>query len=146
MKEFVIQVPPLRECREDILPLAEFFRELANRELGRHTEGFDKEAEKILMARTWAGNVRELKQTISSAVLLTEGKLVTADKLEAEGSAQAGCILLLKDENEEKERIVQALVQADGNRETTAKLLGISRTTLYNKMKEYGMMQKNKEK
>lgn len=146
LKEFVIQVPPLRECREDILPLAEFFRELANRELGRHTEGFDKEAEKILMARTWAGNVRELKQTISSAVLLTEGKLVTADKLEAEGSAQAGCILLLKDENEEKERIVQALVQADGNRETTAKLLGISRTTLYSRMKEYGIMQKKKGK
>ena len=146
LKEFVIQVPPLRECREDILPLAEFFRELANRELGRHTEGFDKEAEKVLRMRTWSGNVRELKQTIGSAVLLTEGKLVTADKLEAEGSAQAGCILLLKDENEEKERIVQALVQADGNRETTAKLLGISRTTLYNKMKEYGMMQKNKEK
>lgn len=146
LKEFVIQVPPLRECREDILPLAEFFRELTNRELGRHTEGFDKEAEKILMARTWAGNVRELKQTISSAVLLTEGKLVTADKLEAEGSAQAGCILLLKDENEEKERIVQALVQADGNRETTAKLLGISRTTLYSRMKEYGIMQKKKGK
>lgn len=146
LKEFVIQVPPLRECREDILPLAEFFRELANRELGRHTEGFDKEAEKVLRMRTWSGNVRELKQTIGSAVLLTEGKLVTADKLEAEGSAQAGCILLLKDENEEKERIVQALVQADGNRETTAGLLGISRTTLYSRMKEYGIMQKKKGK
>ena len=96
--------------------------------------------------RTWSGNVRELKQTIGSAVLLTEGKLVTADKLEAEGSAQAGCILLLKDENEEKERIVQALVQADGNRETAAGLLGISRTTLYSRMKEYGIMQKKKGK
>lgn len=146
LKEFVIQIPPLRECREDILPLAEFFRELANEELGRHTEGFDKEAEKVLRMRTWSGNVRELKQTIGSAVLLTEGKLVTADKLEAEGSAQAGCILLLKDENEEKERIVQALVQADGNRETAAGLLGISRTTLYSRMKEYGIMQKKKGK
>lgn len=73
LKEFVIKIPPLRECREDILPLAEFFRELANEELGRHTEGFDKEAEKELMRRMWAGNVRELKQTVRSAVLLTEG-------------------------------------------------------------------------
>lgn len=146
LKEFVIKIPPLRECREDILPLAEFFRELANEELGRHTEGFDKEAEKELMRRMWAGNVRELKQTVRSAVLLTEGRLIGADRLEAESTAQAGCSLLLKDGNEERERIVRALAQADGNREVTAGLLGISRTTLYNKMKEYGIMQKKSEK
>ena len=79
LKEFVIQIPPLRECREDILALAEFFRELANKELGRHTEGFDKKAEKILLTRAWAGNVRELKQAVTSAVLLTEGETVGAD-------------------------------------------------------------------
>jgi two-component system response regulator HydG len=146
LKEFVIKIPPLRECREDILPLAEFFRELANEELGRHTEGFDKEAEKELMRRMWAGNVRELKQTVRSAVLLTEGRLIGADRLEAESTAQAGSSLLLKDGNEERERIVRALAQADGNREVTAGLLGISRTTLYNKMKEYGIMQKKSEK
>ena len=146
LKEFVIKIPPLRECREDILPLAEFFRELANEELGRHTEGFDKEAEKELMRRMWAGNVRELKQTVRSAVLLTEGRLIGADRLEVESTAQAGSSLLLKDGNEERERIVRALAQADGNREVTAGLLGISRTTLYNKMKEYGIMQKKSEK
>ena len=146
LKEFVIKIPPLRECREDILPLAEFFRELANEELGRHTEGFDKEAEKELMRRMWAGNVRELKQTVRSAVLLTEGRLIGADRLEAESMAQAASSLLLKDGNEERERIVRALAQADGNREVTAGLLGISRTTLYNKMKEYGIMQKKSEK
>lgn len=146
LKEFVIKIPPLRECREDILPLAEFFRELANKELGRHTEGFDKEAEKELMRRMWAGNVRELKQTVRSAVLLTEGRLIGADRLEAESTAQASSSLLLKDGNEERERIVRALAQADGNREMTAGLLGISRTTLYNKMKEYGIMQKKSEK
>lgn len=122
------------------------FRELANEELGRHTEGFDKEAEKELMRRMWAGNVRELKQMVRSAVLLTEGRLIGADRLEAESTAQAGSSLLLKDGNEERERIVRALAQADGNREMTAGLLGISRTTLYNKMKEYGIMQKKSEK
>lgn len=105
-----------------------------------------KEAEKELMRRMWAGNVRELKQTVRSAVLLTEGRLIGADRLEAESMAQAGSSLLLKDGNEERERIVRALAQADGNREVTAGLLGISRTTLYNKMKEYGIMQKKSEK
>lgn len=146
LKEFVIQIPPLRECREDILPLAEFFRKLANEELGRHTEGFDKETEKELRMRTWSGNVRELKQTIVSAVLLTEGRLVTVDKLEEASTEQTDCTLLLKDGKEERERIQRALAQAEGNREKAAGLLGISRTTLYNKMKEYGMMQKKKVK
>lgn len=98
------------------------------------------------MRRMWAGNVRELKQTVRSAVLLTEGRLIGADRLEVESTAQAGSSLLLKDGNEERERIVRALAQADGNREVTAGLLGISRTTLYNKMKEYGIMQKKSEK
>lgn len=98
------------------------------------------------MRRMWAGNVRELKQTVRSAVLLTEGRLIGADRLEAESTVQAGSSLLLKDGNEERERIVRALAQADGNREVTAELLGISRTTLYNKMKEYGIMQKKSEK
>ena len=146
LKEFVIQIPPLRECREDILPLAEFFRELANRELERHTEGFDKEAERILMARTWEGNVRELKQAVDSAVLLTEGKTVCADKLGESLCLQTTPSLRLKNRNEEKERITRALEQTEGNREMAAGLLGISRTTLYNKMKEYGIMQKKSEK
>ena len=146
LKEFVIQIPPLRECREDILPLAEFFRELANRELGRHTEGFDKEAERILMARTWEGNVRELKQAVDSAVLLTEGKTVCADKLEESLCLQTSPSLRLKNRNEEKERITRALEQTEGNREMAAGLLGISRTTLYSRMKEYGIVQKKKGK
>lgn len=146
LKEFIIQVPPLRECRDDILPLAEFFRELANNELGRHTEGFDKEAEQVLRMRTWSGNVRELKQAISSAVLLTEGRLVTVDNLEELHTEQTSCTLLLKDGKEERERIQRALAQAENNREMAAGLLGISRTTLYNKMKEYDMMQKKKGK
>lgn len=82
LKEFVIKLPPLRECREDILPLANFFRELANEELERNTRGFDKEAEKQLFTCPWKGNVRELQQTIRSAVLLSEGEIITADKLE----------------------------------------------------------------
>ena len=94
----------------------------------------------------WAGNVMELKQSVRSADLLTEGRLIRADRMEAEGTEQASNSLLLKDGSEERERIVRALAQADGNREVTAGLLGIGRTTLYNKMKEYGIMHKKSEK
>ena len=124
LKEFVIKIPPLRECREDILPLAEFFRELANEELGRHTEGFDKEAEKELMRRMWAGNVRELKQTVRSAVLLTEGRLIGADRLEAESTAQAGSSLLLKDGNAERNASCGHWHRRTGTEVDAAGLLG----------------------
>lgn len=144
LKEFVIKLPPLRECREDILPLANFFRELANEELERNTRGFDKEAEKQLFTCPWKGNVRELQQTIRSAVLLSEGEIIIADKLEYNPLSQAIPSLRLKDNEEEKERIMRALAQTGGNREMTAEILGVSRTTLYNKMKEYGIVQKKK--
>lgn len=144
LKEFVIKLPPLRECREDILPLANFFRELANEELERNTRGFDKEAEKQLFTCPWKSNVRELQQTIRSAVLLSEGEIITADKLEYNPLSQAIPSLRLKDNEEEKERIMRALAQTGGNREMTAEILGVSRTTLYNKMKEYGIVQKKK--
>lgn len=144
LKEFVIKLPPLRECREDILPLANFFRELANEEQERNTRGFDKEAEKQLFTCPWKGNVRELQQTIRSAVLLSEGEIITADKLEYNPLSQAIPSLRLKDNEEEKERIMRALAQTGGNREMTAEILGVSRTTLYNKMKEYGIVQKKK--
>lgn len=144
LKEFVIKLPPLRECREDILPLANFFRELANKELERNTKGFDKEAEKLLLACPWKGNVRELQQMIRSAVLLSEGNIITANKLENNCLSQMITSLRLRDNEEEKERIIRALSQTGGNREMTAEILGVSRTTLYNKMKEYGIEQKKK--
>ena len=79
-------------------------------------------------------------------MLLTEGETVGADNLEEYPSLQTTPSFLLKDGNEEKERIIRALVQTGGNRETAAGLLGVSRTTLYNRMKEYGIIQKKKGK
>lgn len=140
LKEFVIQVPPLRECREDILPLADFFREQANEEFGKGTKGFDAEAKRKLLSHTWPGNVRELKQTIRMAVLLAESETLTADELETEEAATpVESTLALKDEAAERERILRALEQAGGNRSQAAELLGIGRTTLYNKLKAYGI-------
>lgn len=140
LQEFVIIVPPLRECQEDIMPLAEFFREIANQELERDIKGFNASARNALLSYPWPGNVRELKQKVLSAVLQAEGEVITEDDLELGNEQTASPIgFTLKSGEEEKERIMRALKQADGNKKLAAKLLGIGRTTLYRKLEEYGI-------
>lgn len=140
LREFVITVPPLRDSQEDILPLAEFFREISNRELERQTKGFDASARKALLTHAWPGNVRELKQKILSAVLQAEGDMITEADLEFGSEPTASPVgFTLRSEEEEKERILRALKQAKGNKKLAAKMLGIGRTTLYNKIEEYGI-------
>ena len=141
LKEYTLHIPPLRECKEDILPLADFFRQLANEEFEKQVKGFDAEAKKELLAYTWGGNVRELKRVVRMAVLHTEGDTVTADALEFdEMPLAADASLALNDM--EKKQIIHALEQTKGNRTLAAALLGIGRTTLYSKMKEYGIKYK----
>lgn len=143
LQEFTIQIPPLRDCREDILPLAEFFLHASNTELQKLVKGFDASARKALLAYPWPGNVRELKQRVQTAVLLTEGEIVSAGALELEKQPYAPPVCYsLKDENLEKERIRQALEQAGGNRKMAAELLEVSRTTLYKKLEQYNISQK----
>lgn len=140
LQEYVITVPPLRDCPEDIIPLAEFFREIANQELERNIQGFSTSACKTLLAYPWPGNVRELKQKILSAVLHTEGDIITENSLELDNEQTASSIgFTLKSDEEEKDRILRALKQTDGNKKLAAILLGIGRTTLYNKIEEYGI-------
>ena len=140
LQDFTITLPPLRKCQEDIMPLAEFFREQSNRTLDKAVKGFDSSAKKALLQHPWSGNVRELKQKIQTAVLLCEGYNITEDDLElyVEQDASPVCYSL-KDVQQEKERIRQALEQCGGNKKSAAKLLKIGRTTLYAKIKEYGL-------
>lgn len=143
LHDFEITVPPLRDCLEDIMPLAEFFREIANKELECRVEGFSSEARKALLSYLWPGNVRELQQKIMGAVLQAQEGAVRKEHLElglAETSAAAG--FALRNDEEEKERIMRALKQSGGNRYTAAKILGIGRTTLYKKLEEYGLKYK----
>ena len=143
LHDFEITVPPLRDCLEDIMPLAEFFREIANKELECRVEGFSSEARKALLSYPWPGNVRELQQKIMGAVLQAQEGAVRKEHLElglAETSASAG--FALRNDAEEKERIMRALKQSGGNRYTAAKILGIGRTTLYKKLEEYGLKYK----
>lgn len=143
IKEYTLNIPPLRECCEDIMPLAEFFREIANKELECNVSGFSSEARKALLTHAWPGNVRELRQKIMGAVLQAQEGVVTKEHLElriAETNSVVG--FSLRNDEEDKERIIRALRQADGNRKVAAELLGISRTTLYNKLEEYGLKYK----
>lgn len=140
LQDFTITLPPLRNCQEDIMPLAEFFREQSNKTLDKAVKGFDSSAKKALLQHPWSGNVRELKQKIQTAVLLCEGNNITEDDLElyVEQDTSPVCYSL-KDVQQEKERIRQALEQCGGNKVSAAKLLKIGRTTLYAKIKEYGL-------
>ena len=140
LQDFTITLPPLRNCQEDIMPLAEIFREQSNKTLDKAVKGFDSSAKKALLQHPWSGNVRELKQKIQTAVLLCEGSNITEDDLElyVEQDTSPICYTL-KDVQLEKERIRQALEQCGGNKKSAAKLLKIGRTTLYAKIKEYGL-------
>ena len=146
LKEYTIQIPPLQECKEDILPLADFFRQLANEEFEKQVKGFDAEARKQLLAHVWGGNVRELKRVVRMAVLHTEGDTVTADMLEFDEEPLAKDIPPLALEKMEKLQILRALEQTGGNRKLAAELLGIGRTTLYSKMKLFGIDNKAQDK
>ena len=140
LQEFVITVPPLRDSQEDIMPLAEFFRETANRELECSVGGFSSEARKALLTYPWPGNVRELRQKILAAVLQAGDDVITGEDLELGGEQGTPPVgFTLKSGEEERNRILRALKQAGGNKKLAARLLGIGRTTLYNKLDEHGL-------
>ena len=137
--EFVLHMPDLAERREDIMLYADFFLDQANRELDKHVVGFDPEAEKLLVACDWPGNLRQLKNAVTRAVLLTTGEYVTPAELPAELSEAVPAPIALRDPAGEEERIRRALAAAGGNKSQAARLLGIDRKTLYNKLHLYGI-------
>ena len=143
LHDFGITVPPLRDCQEDIMPLAEFFREIANNELECSVTGLDAEARKTLLTHPWPGNVRELRQKIMGAVLQAQTGVVMKEHLELAVTKPTSPVsFALRNDAEDKERILRALKQANGNRKVAAELLGIGRTTLYSKLEEYGLKYK----
>lgn len=143
LHDFEITVPPLRDCQEDVMPLAEFFREITNKELECDVIGFDGEARKTLLTHAWPDNVHELRQKIMGAVLHAQTRLVTKEHLELAVTKPTSPVsFALRNDAEDKERILRALKQANGNRKIAAELLGIGRTTLYSKLEEYGLKYK----
>jgi len=135
-----IHLPPLRERREDIIPLANSFLKRFAAQAGRILTGFSSAAADQLRNFDWPGNVRQLQNEIQRAVLMTEGPIVDVQDISithvASGKDELELTLL---EGMERNTIVQLLKETGGNKLETAKRLGIGRQTLYNKIKAYGI-------
>ena len=144
LKVATIVIPPLRERREDIVPLAEHFVRRYAGEAGKRMQGIDPAAMRVLLEHSWPGNVRELENAIQRAVVFTRGEVLTVDDLPRDllvpgGSAPgpaATALAPLHDAMREAERrhILQALERTGWRRAKAAELLGITRETLWRKI------------
>lgn len=136
-----LHLPPLRERREDIRPLAELFLRRYATEYNRTMEGFSSGAITVLERHPWYGNIRELQHTIERAVIMADSPILrpedlTLSRRERETEVTDAPQSL---EDMEREAVRRAVEQCKGNFSQAAAQLGISRQTLYNKMKRYGL-------
>src|SRR5207249_976245 len=138
-----VHLPPLRERRDDVMPLANSFLKRFSAQANRVLKGFTPSAVERLTNFDWPGNVRQLQNEIQRAVLLCEGDEVDAADLSISNVSSAGDsatdtnFTLL--EGVERNAIVQKLKETGGNKLEAARQLGIGRQTLYNKIKAYGI-------
>lgn len=140
INEFTIYMPKLSERGTDLFLFADLFVRHANEELDRDVEGFDSAAAEMLASHPWTGNLRELNNVVKRAVLLTRGKYITPLELsQAMPPSQPEPTMALHDEDSERSRIVAALRQTNGNKAAAARLLGIDRKTIYNKIERLGI-------
>lgn len=140
MNEFTLHMPLLRERGADILEFARYFLHQANEELGRHLDDFTPEAQEALMHYSWPGNLREMRNVVVRAALVAEDARfisVTHLNLPLDAAKQASPLSIKPTVDEERQRIAEALQQTGGNKSRAAKLLGIDRKTLYNKLKDW---------
>jgi DNA-binding NtrC family response regulator len=149
LNTFQIEVPPLRDRKQDIPPLVSTFVKRFAQKLGKGEPEITPEAFEKLLDYAWPGNVRELQNAIEYAVVLTRHNLITVKELPSE--VQLPAVLQKTERGEpqsakpqtldemERSAILQALAQTHGNKKKAAQLLGIQRPTLYNKMKRFGI-------
>jgi transcriptional regulator with GAF, ATPase, and Fis domain len=147
LRVFEIQLPPLRQRREDILPMAEAFLEEIGPIVGRPAAGISRDAHDALLSYSWPGNARELRNALERATILCDGGLITLEHLPIgldrphvaaqDGPAKtfpAGGVSL---DGVERELITKALAESKNNRSRAARLLGITRSQLYSRMQKH---------
>ena len=142
INEFTLRMPDLKERKEDILLFANFFLDQANKELDKHLIGFDTKASQALLSYHWPGNLRQMKNIVKRATLLAQGSFITLLELGTElleTPASGMTSMALRNEETEKEHILEALRQTGNNKSKAAQLLDIDRKTLYNKLKLYNI-------
>lgn len=141
INEFTIRIPDLKERKEDLLLFANHFLDLANAELRKDIIGFDSDTVQLFQSYSWPGNLRQMKNVIKYATLLATGRYITRKELPEELTEAVVSMDLdniqLKNEEHERELIRKALRACDNNKTRAARLLGIDRKTLYNKLKIY---------
>lgn len=144
LAEIVIKIPALADRPGDASLLARHFQQRFADEINPAVKGFAPDAIAALEAWNWPGNVRELENRVKRAVIMAEGKLIGAADLDLEGdSGEEGNLLNLKAAREAADRLAirRAISQTEGNISGAAKLLGISRPTLYDLLKQYQLQQ-----
>lgn len=152
LKVMVVEMPPIRDRAEDILLLSNLFIEENNKEHGKNIRGFSEEAKKLMIQYPWPGNVRELKNVIERGMILTDQEYITPEHLpfevrQVEGSSRKALgpdrFEITEDvslEEIEKLHISRVLNRLEWNKSKAAKLLGISRATLREKIRRYNLL------
>lgn len=153
LKVFPIYILPLRDRKEDVIPLAMHYLKNFNREFNKNVTGISPEAEKLLMDYPWYGNARELRNIIERVCILEDTDVICPEHLpseivnrsESESLSEGGLSINLPDEglilkNVENDLISQALKKVGGNQTKAAKLLGISRDALRYKMQKFHLL------
>ncbi|UPZ16390.1 sigma-54-dependent transcriptional regulator [Flavobacterium humidisoli] len=143
INEFSIQSPSLKDRGEDLMVFADYFLEKANQQLHKEVIGFSPEVVSIFQNYSWPGNLRELQNCVKRATLLTRGDFIESDVLPAEffqiQNQPASTAEVFSLSENEKETIISALSKTQNNKSEAAKLLKITRKTLYNKLKQYNI-------
>jgi DNA-binding NtrC family response regulator len=141
LKVMVIHLPPLRERKEDIPFLVDHFLGFFNKKFNKSISGISKEVLDILMNYDWPGNIREMKHVLEHAILLSSGNELKAEHLPKDLSVTATAPAQDRQPARvlTREALINALRQTDGNKAKTARILKMSRATLYNKIKEFNL-------
>lgn len=142
VNEFTIRIPDLKERKEDIMLFADYFLGLANQDLQKNISGFTPETTELFRSYMWPGNLRQMKNAVKYATLLATGPYITVKDLPGDMLNTPSAITestSLRNEEHEKELIRKALVESGNNKTVAARILGIDRKTLYNKLKNYGL-------
>jgi two-component system NtrC family response regulator len=141
LAEIVVRIPALKERHGDAALLARHFLQRFAKEMNPQVKGFAPDALAAIDGWGWPGNVRELENRMKRAVIMADGKLLTAADLDVAGEGAGGELINLKAAREiaDRKAIRQAVARTEGNISNAAKLLGISRPTLYDLLKQYGL-------
>ena len=142
-----VQLPGLWEREEDIIPLANHFLEKYNQKRKKILTGFSKQVQEIFLKYNWPGNVRELENVVERAVVIEDEKMVTLSSMpshisEVSGKRNSNTSNIKSLEELEKQHIFEVLESTNWNRSKSAKLLGIDRKTLYDKINRYDIEKK----